>query len=84
MNTILSETGLRLKEESFFKVWWHQPLCLFIFYIFSYNTFTHTSIRRGSTLGGANLTIFLSKLSCPQFWLLFSNRADQFRTHIID
>jgi hypothetical protein len=32
------------------KVWWHQPLFLFIFYIFSYNTFIHTSILRGSTL----------------------------------
>jgi hypothetical protein len=30
----------------------HQPLFLFIFYIlFSHNTFNHSSIRRGSTLG---------------------------------
>ncbi len=27
----------------------HQPLFLFIFYIFPYNTFIHTFIRRGST-----------------------------------
>ncbi len=27
------------------KVWWHQPLFLFIFYIFSYNTFIHSFIH---------------------------------------